>query len=81
MDGSFGLPPQCLCDDGDQVHGFRDGYRVWLPRSGMLGVTEEEKQPGDLNLRLDADLDIADLGRSDLARRADQPDSRAVRGW
>ena len=80
MDGSFGLPPQCLCDDRHQVRGFRHRYRVWLPRGGMLSVAEEEKQPGDLDLRFDADLDIADLGRADLARRADHPDSRAVRG-
>ena len=79
VDGSFGLPPQRLCDDGDQVRSLCDGYRVELPCGGMLGVTEKEKQPGDLDLRLDADLDIADPGRADLARRADHPDSRAIR--
>ena len=81
MDGSFGLPPQRLRDDRDEVRGLRDRYRVRLPRGGMLGVAEEEQQPGDLDLRLDADLDIADPGRADLARRADQPDSRAIGRW
>ena len=80
VDGAFGLPPQRLGDDGHQVRGLRHGYRVRLPRGAVLGVAEEEKQPGDLDLRLDADLDIADPGRADLPGRADQPDSRAVGG-
>ena len=80
VDGSFGLSPQRLGDDRHQVRGLSHRYRVRLPRGGVLGVAEEEEQPGDLNLRLDADLDIADPGRADLARRADQPDSRAVGG-
>src|SRR5262249_21854994 len=54
--------------------------RILFPRGGVLGVAEEEQQPGDLDLRLNADLDIADPGRADLARRADQPQARVVGG-
>ena len=74
VDGPFGLPPQRLCDGRDQVRGLSHRYRVRLPRGAVLGVAEQEQQPGDLDLRPDPDLDIADPGRADLPGRADQPD-------
>lgn len=78
-DGPFGLPPQRLGDRGHQIGGLGDGHGVLLPGSGVPGVAEKEQQPGDLHLRPDADLDVADPGRADLPGRAHQPDPGTVR--
>jgi len=57
------------------VHGFR------LPGCAVLGVPDEEKQPGDWHLRLDVDFDAADPGSADLSGRADLPHPAEVGRW
>jgi hypothetical protein len=47
----------------------------------MLGVPDEEQQPGDGDLRLDVDLDVPDPGCTDFPGWPDLPESGAVRGW
>ena len=46
----------------------------------MLGVPEEEQQPGDTGLRHDVDLDVPDPGRADLPGGADLPEPGTARG-
>ena len=79
VNGPFGLPPQRLGDDGDEVSRVRHAHGVLLPGVAVFGIAEEEQQPGDLDLRPDEHLHRPDPGRADLPGRADQPDPRPVR--
>ena len=81
MDRPFGLAPQRLGYNRDEVCGLGQRYGLRPPRCCMLGVSDEEQQPGDGDFRLDMDLHIPDPGRADLSGRTNQPEPRAERRW
>ena len=75
---ALGLPPQRLGDGRYQVGGLGHRHGLGPPRGAMLGVADEEQQPGDVDLRLDMDLKVADPRRADLPCWPDLPEPRTV---
>jgi hypothetical protein len=64
----------------ERVH--ESGHQLWLraelyvgiaPALGVQGVTEQEQQSPDVNLRRDPNLDAGDLGHSNARGGLDHP--------
>jgi hypothetical protein len=78
VDRSFRLPPQRLSDGSDEIGGLGYRHSFGQPRGTVQGVPDEKQQPGDIDLRLDVDLDVTDPGRADLPGWPNLPSTWAI---
>ena|SRR5215510_15167063 len=66
VNGAGDLTPQGLGKRRDDVRSVFEQHVLIAPCCAVSGVTSEEEQPRDRELRRDMDLDVADSCRANL---------------